>query len=168
MEDINKIANNIFVMSEDCVYHILERFEKEQLLDKAMTYAFVKAFFIHTVKLALAGNDNLEKFDAIYEAYKRDFIEYYKLNNSGIDQELLNSIEESFKGFFDISESMLIENLDDGYEYRHHIIDTFEIFRKILEKKSKTNIRQDLFENNITEIKNTVEKICEYILEEIK
>ena len=56
-------------------------------------------------------------------------------------------------------ESLNFIDIDDGYEFRHHIISTFELLKMILQSKSKIGIRQDIFENYISKIKKEAEDI---------
>ena len=59
-------------------------------------------------------------------------------------------------------ETLNFVDINDGYEFRHHIISTFELLKMILENKSKIGIRQDIFENYISKIKNEAEEIITY------
>ena len=45
-----------------------------------------------------------------------------------------------------------------------HIIDSFELLRKILEKKFKCNISTDIFDKYIADIQEQSEKINNYII----
>ena len=69
--------------------------------------------------------------------------------------------------FFDNSYGLIgtveISSIDDSYDFRHYVINVFELLRMILEKKSKANIRADLFDKNIRNIIEETEKIWCYI-----
>ena len=85
------------------------------------------------------------------------------MNNNQIPLELIGDIKDAFDKSFEIIESLEFTDIYDGYEYRHHIISIFELLRKILEKKSKNQIREDIFENHITSFRNKSEEIMEYL-----
>ena len=38
--------------------------------DETITYVYIKAFYMHTIRLYLEANKNLRKFDELYYAYK--------------------------------------------------------------------------------------------------
>ena len=148
----SEISNNIFEISEETIYNIIEKFNNNQSIDKTLTYVYVKAFYIHIIRIYLSNKNNIEKFEDIFNEYRNKISTYYKSNNSQISDELLGDILNAFDTSFNIIESLDYKNLADSYELRHHVISAFELLRHILEKKSQTNIRTDIFENNITEI----------------
>ena len=104
------------------------------------------------------------KAKEVYSKYRMYLSIYYKSNNSQISQELLNEILDAFDKSFAIIESLEFNRIEDSYEFRHHIIDSFELLRKILEKKSKCNIRTDIFDKYIADIQEQSEKINNYII----
>ena len=157
----SEISNNIFEISEETIYNIIEKFNNNQSIDKTLTY--VKAFYIHIIRIYLSNKNNIEKFEDIFNEYRNKISTYYKSNNSQISDELLGDILNAFDTSFNIIESLDYKNLADSYELRHHVISAFELLRHILEKKSQTNIRTDIFENNITEIRNQAEKVLDYV-----
>lgn len=158
----SEFANNIFEMSESTVYNVVEKFNNNQSIDKTLTYVYIKAFYIHIVRIYLTNKNNMELFENILNEYTNKIGAYYKSNNLQISKELLDDILNAFTASFNIMESMDYKNLSDGYELRHHVVDSFELLRIILEKKSKTNIRVDIFENSISEIKEQAEQILDY------
>ena len=158
-----EISNNIFEISEETIYNIIEKFNNNQSIDKTLTYVYVKAFYIHIVRIYLTKKGCEDKFSDILKEYRNKIGTYYKSNNLEISNELLEDILNAFDTSFNIVESLDYKNLADSYELRHHVVDSFELLRHILEKKSQTNIRMDIFENNITEIRNQSEKILDYI-----
>lgn len=159
----SEISNSIFEMSEETIYNIIEKFNNDQSIDKTLTYVYVKAFYIHIVRIYLTNKGCEDKFSDILNEYRNRIGTYYKSNNLEISNELLEDILKAFDTSFNIVESLDYKNLADSYELRHHVVDSFELLRHILEKKSQTNIRMDIFENNITEIRNQSEKILDYI-----
>jgi len=170
MEDNKKkqIAKDVYMLSEENVYKILDSFGKNQNVDITLTYCFVKAFYIRVVAVYMRNHGRAEDFDGIYSEYKRELLEYYKKNNENIPDDLLKDIAEAFDKSFDIIESLDFKMIEDSYEFRHHIVDTFELLRKILEKKSKEDIRVDIFENHVSKIKAEAEDIIVYIEKELK
>ena len=55
MKDISAedFSNEIFELIKDTIYEVLEKFEEKQNIDKTLTYIFIKAFYIHVVKMVL-------------------------------------------------------------------------------------------------------------------
>ncbi len=159
---ISDFANNIFEMSEETIYNVIEKFNQNQSIDKTLTYVYIKAFYIHLVRIYLTNKNNMDYFENILDEYRKKISTYYKSNNEQISSELLEDILNAFNASFNIVESINYKDLSDGYELRHHVINSFELLRIILEKKSKTNIRVDIFENSISEIKNQSERILDY------
>lgn len=160
---ISNFSSNIFEMSENTIYNVIGKFNQEQSIDKTITYVYIKAFYIHIVRIYLTNKNNMDYFEDILNEYRNKISTYYKSNNEQITKELLDDILNAFTASFNIVESINYKNLNDGYELRHHVIDSFELLRIILEKKSKTNIRIDIFENDISEIRNETEKILDYV-----
>lgn len=161
-----ELAKEVFDLSENSIYRILDGFDEKQNIDKSLTYIFIKAFYLHTIKIYLSKENKLENFDNLYLEYKNELKNYYIKNNSTIPQELMDDILNAFDKSYEIIESLGFNNLDDGYEFRHHIVDSFELLRKILEKKSKNNIRVDIFEKHISTLRNQAEEILDYIIKE--
>ena len=157
-------ASELFDLSEDSIYNILEEFNENQNIDKTLTYVFIKAVYIHIAKVILDKENISLNFDEVYSKYRMYLSIYYKSNNSQISQELLNEILDAFDKSFAIIESLEFNRIEDSYEFRHHIIDSFELLRKILEKKSKCNIRTDIFDKYIADIQEQSEKINNYII----
>lgn len=164
MKDISieDFSNEVFELSEDVIYEVLEKFNENQNIDKTLTYVFIKAFYIHIINIALAKQKRKINFEKVYSKYKMYLSIYYKSNNSQISQELLNEILDAFDKSFEIVESLNFYNLEDSYELRHHIIDSFDLLRRILEKKSKCEIRTDIFDEYITDFQEQSEKILEF------
>lgn len=160
--NIKEYSKNIYELSEDLIYEILDRLGSNQNIDKVLTYVFIKAFYMHSVRLYLSSRCRLDLFDEVYFEYKNDLSEYYKVNNKGISEELLNDILESFDKMVEMMETMNFKEINDSYEYRHYIILCFELLRKILENKSKSPIRLDLFDNHISKLKEKAEEILDF------
>jgi len=163
MKNIREISDRIFNISEDIIYEIIEKFDKMQNIDKSLTYIYIKAFYIHCVKMYLSNLKKIEKFEDIYSEYKNCLINYYKTNNVYISEELIKDIADAFDKSFEMMESLGFQDIESGYEFRHHIIMSFELLRQILEKKSKCEIRIDIFENYISKFKSKSEEILDYI-----
>ncbi len=159
---ISNFISDIFEMSENTIYNVIEKFNNNQSIDKTLTYVYIKAFYIHIVRIYFTNKNDMDYFESILNEYTNKISAYYKSNNVHISDELLNDILNAFTASFNIMESIDYKNLNDGYELRHHVVDSFELLRIILEKKSKTNIRLDIFENSISEIKEQSEKILDY------
>ena len=166
--NVKEYSKNIYELSEDLIYEILDRFGSNQNIDKVLTYVFIKAFYIHSIRLYLSSRCRLDLFDEIYLEYKNNVAEYYKVNNKGISEELLNDILESFDKMVEMMETMNFKEINDSYEYRHYIILCFDLLRKILENKSKSPIRVDLFDNHISKLKEKAEEIIDFTAKILK
>ena len=59
-------------------------------------------------------------------------------------------------------ETMNFKEINDSYEFRHYTILCFDLLRKILENKSKHGIRQDLFDNSISKLKEKADEIKDF------
>ena len=87
MSDIKNFSHEIFNLSEDMIYSIIDKFNNNQNVDKSLTYVYIKAFYLHNVKRDLENNKKIENFDEIYSEYKNEISKYYKTNNLGISEE---------------------------------------------------------------------------------
>ena len=159
----NEISEKLFYLSEDSVYQILEEFEDNQGIDKSLVYCFIKAFYIHTVKLYLENRKIKFDFEKVYQLYKEHLKSYYKTNNPNIQDELLDQILNFFDNSFGLIDTIEFLKLEDSYEFRHYTINVFELLRMILEKKSKATIREDIFDHYIRTIISQTDQILEYI-----
>ena len=166
--NIKEYSKNIYELSEDLIYEILDRFGSNQNIDKVLTYVFIKAFYIHSIRLYLSSRCRVDLFDEVYFEYKNNISEYYKINNKGISEELLNDILESFDKMVEMMETMNFKEINDSYEFRHYIILCFDLLRKILENKSKSPIRIDLFDNHISKLKEKAEEIIDFTAKILK
>ena len=168
MININEFANTIFEMTEKTSYRFIEMFEETQRIDETITYVYIKAFYMHTIRLYLEANKNLRKFDELNYAYKMTLENYYKSNNRGIAGDIVESIKKAYDKSYEMMQSLNFKDLYDGYEFRHHIVDCFELLRSILEKKSEKSVRVDLFENYISVFRRQAEEVIDYVAIEIK
>lgn len=157
------IAKEIFELSENNIYIIIEQFESNQVVDKSLVYCFIKAFYIHTVKRYLNQNTSKLNFDTLYTAYKQYLKLYYKTNNPNIEDDLLDQILNFFDNSFSLIDTVTLNELDDSYEFRHYTINVFELLRMILEKNSKSVIRENIFDNHIRKVIEETEEILKYI-----
>ena len=64
--EIKEFSKNVFDMSEDIAYDILERFGNNQNVDKTLTYIFIKTYYMHTIRLYLSSRCRIDIFDDIY------------------------------------------------------------------------------------------------------
>ena len=158
---LEEFTKDIFNITENTVYDVLERFEGSKDVDKSLTYTFIKAFYLHSLKLYMENKQKTDSFETIYLAYKEELKKYYKNNNSLISDDLLNDLIESFDKCFEMANSIQFNDITSDYEFRHHIVDEFELLKIILENKSKAQIRGDMFENYISKFKREAEMIFE-------
>jgi hypothetical protein len=161
--DVEDFSSEIFDITEDIIYDILEKFKEFQNIDQSLTYIFVKAYYLYSAKLYMNEHNLNINFNEIYSKYRIYLGIYYKSNNSRIAQDLLDELLGAFDKSFELIESLGFENINDSYEYRHFTINAFDILRKILEKKSKYEIREDIFDSEINIFINESDKIKNYI-----
>ena len=166
--DIKEYSKNIYDLSEDLIYEILERFESTQTIDRTLTYVFVKVYYIHVIRLHLSIKNRMDIFDDIYMEYKNNILEYYKINNENISDELLGDISKTSDTMLEMLETMNFKEINDSYEFRHYTILCFDLLRKILENKSKSSIRGDLFDNYISKLKEKADEIGIYTAKLLK
>lgn len=166
--DIKEFSKHIFDMSEDIAYDILDRFGNSQNIDKTLTYIFIKTYYIHAVRLYLSSRCRIDLFDDIYMAYRNSLLEYYKINNTQISEELLSDISKTSDTMLEMLESMDFKEINDSYEFRHYTILCFGLLRNILEKKSKEPIREDLFDNFISKLKDKADEIMDFTAKMLK
>ncbi len=161
--DIEEFSNEIFDITEDSIYDSLEKIKELRNIDQSLTYIFIKAYYLYCTKIYMEQQNINIDFNSIYSKYRIYLGIYYKSNNSQIAQELLDELLETFDKSFELIESLGFKNIDDSYEYRHFTIDSFEILRKILEKKSKSEIRANIFDSEINIFINESDKLKNYI-----
>ena len=157
--DIDEFSNQIYDITEDSIYESLEKIKELRNIDQSLTYIFMKAYYLYCVKIYMKQLDLGIDFNDIYSKYRIYLGIYYKSNNSQIAQELLDQLLEAFDKSFELIESLGFKNIDDSYEYRHFTIDAFEILRKILEKKSQSEIRANIFDSEISVFINESDKL---------
>lgn len=155
------LAKEIYHLTEDKIYQILDKFKENQTVDKSLVYCFLKAFYLHIVKL-YSTKFNID-FEKLYLEYKENLKIYYRTNNPNIENELLQQILNFFDNSFGLIESVEFQNIEDSYEFRHYTINVFELLRMILEKKSKATIRENIFDKDIRIIIEESEKVLGYI-----
>jgi hypothetical protein len=161
--DIDDFSSEIYDITEDSIYELLDKFKGLQNIDQSLTYIFIKAYYLYCAKIYMQEKNSDIDFNNIYSKYRIYLGIYYKSNNSQIAQELLDELLGAFDKSFELIESLGFEDINDSYEYRHFTVDAFEILRKILEKKSKSEIRTDIFDSEINTFINESEKIKNYI-----
>lgn len=161
-----RIAKDIYYLSEERIYDVIEKLKNNQNIDQTITYVYIKALYMHLIQKYYAIKNNQEDFMQIYEKYKRNLKDYYVTNNSNISNELLDDIMQIFDNSYQFLETLQFKNINDSYELRHHIIACMELLRKILENKSKSQIRVDIFDNSIGKIKDEADEILDYIRKE--
>lgn len=157
------MAEDLFYLNEDCTYQMLEHFEVSQMVDKSFVYCFTKAFYGYVVKLYKEVKKLQFDFDVFYNAYKENLKKYYQTNNPNIEDVVLDQVLNFFDNSFGLIETVELSSIEDSYEFRHYVINVFELLRMILEKNSKANIRADLFDKDIRNIIEETDKIWNYM-----
>ena len=163
---VKEIAKHVYQLSEDNVYEVIDKLKNNQNIDQTMTYIYIKAFYIHCIQKYYAIKNNQEDFNKIYNEYKKNLLNYYIENNNGISGEFLEDISQVFDKSYEFLETLQFKNINDSYAFRHHTINCMELLRRILEGKSKSQIREDVFDNSINSLKEKAEEIIEYVRKE--
>lgn len=158
-----KMTEDLFYLSEDATYQMLESFNKSQMVDQSLVYCFVKAFYLYVAQLYIKQHKLNVNGENFYQKYKQNLKNYYQMNNPKIEDLVLDQVLNFFDNSFGLIGTVEISSIDDAYDFRHYVINVFELLRMILEKKSKANIRADLFDKNIRSIIEETEKIWSYI-----
>ncbi len=162
----NEMAQSLFYLSEESIYPMLEIFENNQTVEKSFIYCFMKAFYIHTVKLYFFHNKCNANFDEIYLSYKEELKNYYQINNPTIENELLDQILNFFDNSFMLIDSLEFYSIEDNYEFRHYTIRVLELLRIILENNSKTMIKETVFDKQICTIISQKDEIFNFLIQE--
>ena len=142
-----EISKTIFEMSEQTIYQMMENLKQNNAVDQSLVYCFMKAFYLHTAKLYLESQKAKVDFHEMYKRYQEYLKNYYKINNPDLEEDLLNHILQFFAHSFALLETLGFTQIQDSYEFRHYIIKALELLRMILENKSKSPIRENIFEN---------------------
>lgn len=161
----NEIAKSIFYLSEDSIYPMLEIFGSNQAVEKSFVYCFMKAFYIHTIKLYFLHNKCNANFDELYHSYKEELKSYYQINNPTIEDELLDQILNFFDNSFMLIDSLEFYAIEDNYEFRHYTIRVLELLRIMLENNSKTIIKETIFDKQVRTIINQKDEIFNFLLQ---
>ena len=162
------ISDDIYFITEDTVYQIIDKFDKRQVVDRSLVYCFSKAFFMYCVKLYIEEKKIKIDFNDLYVTYKEKLKEYYKTNNPNISDDLLDQVLNFFDNSFGLVSTIEILDVEDSYEFRHYTVKCFELLHMILEKKSKTFIPDNIFDNCIKNIILSTEEIFSKIDFKIK
>lgn len=159
-----QVANDIYNFSEDEMYLLMDKFENTQSVDKTLVYCFIKAFYIYVTKkyIELFNKKNL-RYDSLYNEYKECLKKYYITNNPNIENVVLDQVLNFYDNSYFIIETVELIDIDDSYEFRHYVINVFEILKKILEKKSNAYIKDDIFDVHIRHFIDDCEKIYWYL-----
>lgn len=160
--ELQNIAKDLYFSSEDTIYNILEQLSQTQVVDKSLIYCFSKAFYLKVSQTYLENQKCNIDFEHLYTYYKENLKSYYQTNNPTITADLLDQILNFFDNSFSLIQTIELSNIDDSYEFRHYTIRVFEILRLILEKNSKSIIRETIFDNHIRYLISQAETIFRF------
>lgn len=165
MENLsNEIANTIFYMNEEVCYQIIDQFDSNQVVDHSLVYCFVKSYYLYITKLYIEKTNMEIDFDDIYSLYKEELKKYYKENNTNIEDIILDQILNFYDNTFSLMSTVELIDCEDSYEFRHYTINVFDLLRMILEKKSNSIIRENIFDDHIRNIINQADNVYDYII----
>lgn len=158
-----EVVDFLYEVSEENIYDMLDIVKDNSDVDKVLIYCFIKALYLHVFQdynYCLKKDFDLEN---IYSIYKDKIKEYFLTNNPTITDEFLDYIYNFFDNSFSLIDAVEITDIEDGYDFRHYIINLLELLRLMLENKSNVKIRENIFENYPRMIVEKCDKIYTFI-----
>lgn len=158
------VAKELFKITDEDVDKVFKKFDyKTQYNDLNFTYIFIKAFYTHISKMYLSSKGKMRDFGELYKNTKVCLHDYYVNNTEKLTNEYLSDVLNVFDNDFELMESVPNVSLDDGYELRHHIINCFDLLLQIFENKSEIPVRQDLFEDSISYLRDKTDEVIIFL-----
>lgn len=154
-----EFARTIFRLTDEDIDKAFVKFDNSQYKDLNFTYIFIKSFYTHIIFMYLNQKNRMKDFEELYKNIKVCLHDYYLYNTEKLTDDYLSDVLNLFDNDFELMDSVPKVDLDDGYEFRHHVINCFDILLQILENKSTSPIRQDLFEDSISYFRNICDKV---------
>lgn len=158
-----EISKYIYELSEGSIYQLIEKLDDTQGIDQSLVYCFIKAFYLHTAKLYSQSIKLNWNFEDLYSEHKQNLKDYYKVNNPNIEDGLMDYILNFFDNSFALIQTIEFREVKDSYEFRHYVIRVFELLRIVLENKSKSVIRENIFEDYTKIVVEQSNKIFDYL-----
>lgn len=157
-----KLAKEIYEKTEDSIYNLLGQHMEFNGLEQTMVYMHMRAYYIILTKLYMKKFDKEFAFEKIFANYKITLINYYKENNPGIPEILLNDLIQSFDVSFQLIESLELQDVLDANLLSKFTKEVLSSLHAILERRSKRVISTK-FMNNEKMFCNTAREVKEII-----
>ncbi len=145
MED--SLATEIFEKTEDSIYSLLEQHTEFNGLEQTMVYMHMRAYYIVVTKLYIKKFEKKLEFDKMFAKYKFNILNYYKVNNPGIPEVLLNDLMQSFDVSFELIESIELNDVLDNDLFTKFTRQVLENLHAIIERRSKRVISTSFYKN---------------------
>lgn len=143
-----KLAEEIYKKTEDSIYNLLGQYMNFTGLEQTMVYMHMRAYYIILTKLYIKKFDKKLAFEKIFASYKMTLINYYKANNPGIPEVLLNDLIQSFDVSFQLIESIDFEDVLNYDLLTKFTKDVLSSLHAILERRSKKVISTTFISNS--------------------
>lgn len=157
-----KLAEEIYKMTDDSIYKLLGQYMNFTGLEQTMVYMHMRAYYIILIKLYIKKFNKEIAFEKIFASYKMTLINYYKANNPGIPEVLLNDLIQSFDVSFQLIESIELEDVLNYDLLTKFTKEVLSSLHAILERRSK-KIISTTFINNSNIFVDTARDIKEMI-----
>ena len=144
-----KLAKEIYEKTEDSIYNLLGQHMEFNGLEQTMVYMHMRAYYIILTKLYMKKFDKEFAFEKIFANYKMTLINYYKENNPGIPEVLLNDLIQSFDVSFQLIESIELQDVLDATLLSKFTKEVLSSLHAILERRSKRVISTKFMNNEV-------------------
>lgn len=143
-----KLAKEIYEKTEDSIYNLLGQHMEFDGLQQTMVYMHMRAYYIILVKLYLKAFDRKDvRFEEVFANYKMILLNYYKENNPGIPEILLNDLMQSFDVSFQLIESIELDNVLVRDSLQKFTKEVLSNLHAILERRSRKVISTSFINN---------------------
>lgn len=141
------LSKEIFEKTEDSIYNLLGQHMEFNGLEQTMVYMHMRAYFIVLAKLYIKKFDKKNEFEKVFANYKFTILTYYKQNNPGIPDILMNDLMQSFDVSFQLIESIQLDDVLDNNLLKKFTRDVLESLHAIIERRSKRVISTNFYKN---------------------
>lgn len=142
-----KIVKDIYENTENSIYNLLEQHLEFNGLEQTMVYMHFRAYYIVLTKLYIKKFNKNLNFETIFANYKMTLVNYYKENNPGLPDILLNDLMQSFDASFQLIESIELQdvlNIDLLMKFTKEVLLSLHA---MLERRSKKVISTSFINN---------------------
>lgn len=156
------LANQIYEITEDSIYELLNEHGELNGLSQTMIYLHFRAYYAILIKLYIKkyNKENLS-YEKIFSVYKMKLINYYKINNPSIPKELLDDLIRSFDVSFQLIESIELNDVTNRDELKKFTREVLSSIHAILERRTGQIIASSFLDNEkiFTNVANEISNI---------